>query len=103
MDVTIDGVRYRQSLETTDKREAKKEETKRIHQAASGLLAVKKTELAKLGLKEAVDEFLKEPKTEIDDSTYAKEKQLFSKPSDFFASMPVRDVQTQHLIWYRNE
>jgi hypothetical protein len=103
MDVTIDGVRYRQSLETTDKRKAAKEEKRRIQQSASGLLAVKTTDLAKLGFKEAVDEFLKDRKTEIADSSYRKERQLFAKPKEFFGSMPVKKIQAHHLLAYRSE
>jgi hypothetical protein len=40
--------------------------------------------LAKLGFKEAVDQFLKHRKSEIADSTYRKEKQLLAKPKEFF-------------------
>src|SRR5262249_41151744 len=45
----------------------------------------------------------KERKTEIADYTYRKEKQLLAKPKDFFGSMIVKRIQSQHLLSYRAE
>ena len=57
MDNTVDGVRYRQPLETTNWQEARKREKELIKQAALGLLAAKTADFARLGFSEAADRY----------------------------------------------
>jgi hypothetical protein len=52
----VDGVRYRQSLETTDWREAQKREKELIAQATQGRLSASHQDFTKLSFSEAAKE-----------------------------------------------
>jgi hypothetical protein len=55
-DFTVNGQRFRQSLDTTDWREAQAKEKERIAQASEGKLASNGVKYARLGFTEAADE-----------------------------------------------
>ncbi len=57
-DFTVNGQRYKQSLQTTDWREAKSKEKELIGQAEVGKLAPAGQKFAKLGFAEAADRYL---------------------------------------------
>jgi hypothetical protein len=58
-DFFVDGQRFRQTLETTDWREAKAKEKELIANAKAGKIACKKVLIAKLPFRDAVDRFIK--------------------------------------------
>jgi integrase len=57
-DFFIDGIRYRQSLETTDWREAQSRERDLIKKAKEGILAARVNDLAKLTFRDAAQRFI---------------------------------------------
>lgn len=64
MDVTVHGVRYREALDTTDKREALTLEKKRVAEILAGKAASKSgREFARKPFREAADQFLEDRTT----------------------------------------
>lgn len=59
-DFFVDGQRFRQTLETTDWREAKAREKELIANAKAGKIACKKVLVAKLPFQDAVECFIKD-------------------------------------------
>src|SRR5215469_7116813 len=57
-DFSVNGQRYRQSLDTTDWREAQAKEKELIAQASHGKLAPLNQQFARLGFSEAAERFL---------------------------------------------
>jgi integrase len=85
-DFTVNGERVRQTLETTDKREAIQRERDLITQAKSGKLATGLTaELARLPFREAVDRYLEERSVSAESARPETVRQegcyFFSKPT----------------------
>jgi len=103
IDSTVEGVRYRQPLKTTNWQKAKQEEKKVVQQALAGTLSRKTEGFARLGFSDAVDQFLIERKPEIAPASYKKEKQLFAKPKLYFGAKPLRKIETQDLLDYRTD
>jgi len=103
MDATVDGIRYRIPLKTKNWQEAKKREKERITDAAEGRLSQKCDNFARLGFSDAADKFLEGRKIELCESSYKKEKQLLVRPKRHFGSLPLRRVETHHLLAYRDQ
>lgn len=59
-DFSINGARYRQSLETTDWRQAQAREKEKIAQASAGNLSPAGQQFARLGFSIAADRFLED-------------------------------------------
>lgn len=57
-DFSVNGVRYRFSLETTDWREAQSREKEKIAQASAGKLAPSNQQFARLAMTEALGRYL---------------------------------------------
>jgi hypothetical protein len=57
-DFSINGVRYRMSLDTTDWREAQSREKEKITQASMGKLAPSSQQFARLAFIEAADRYV---------------------------------------------
>ena len=69
-DFMINGERYRQTLETGDRREAVQRERDLITQAKEGKLASRTESLARVPLAEAFDRYLKERELEISNARH---------------------------------
>jgi integrase len=89
-DFTVNGERYRQTLETGDKREAVQRERDLVAQAKQGKLAGRLTDLARVNLPEAFDRYLKERELEISN---ARHEWDCSKPlRSFFESKRLNQI-----------
>jgi integrase len=97
----VDGVRYRQSLDTTDWREAQKKEKDLIVEAKQGKLAPSRQHFAKLPFTEAAEDYLNERKPELSRSSQQKEQQLLVKPSDFFQQRRLSKIATEDILRFR--
>jgi len=69
-DFTVNGERYRQTLETSDRREAVQRERDLTAQAKQGKLAGRLVDLARVNLSEAFDRYLKERELEISNARH---------------------------------
>jgi len=101
IDITVDGVRYRQSLETKNWQEAKQKEKERIQQATAGRLNKRVETFARLAFGEASDKYLEERRGSLAESSYKKEKQLLVPLKRFFEANPIRKISNQHVLDYR--
>lgn len=79
MDVMVHGIRYREALDTTDKREALALEKKRVGEIQQGKGASKTgRDFARMPFTAAADKFLEERKPHVAERTYILERNLLS-------------------------
>jgi hypothetical protein len=100
-DFSMNGQRFRQSLDTTDWREALSEEKKLIAQAQTGKLSAAGQSFARLAFTEAVERYLDGRKLELSDRSLRKERQLLVQPSRFFGATTLTRISTESLLAYR--
>jgi hypothetical protein len=73
-DFSVNGQRFRQSLDTSDWREAQAKEKELIAQASDGKLTPSRQEYARLRFSEAADEYLQSRSLELSASSMKKER-----------------------------
>jgi len=100
-DFSVNGVRYRQSLNTTDWRQAQSDEKNLIADATKGKLAPASKKFARLAFDEAADRYLETRQLELSDRSYKKERQLLVEPRRFFASVALMRIGAEELLAYR--
>jgi hypothetical protein len=100
-DFSVNGVRYRQSLDTTDWRQAQADEKDLIADATKGKLAPASKKFARLAFGEAADRYLENRRLELSDRSYKKEHQLLVEPRRYFASIAVMRLGAEDLLAYR--
>ena len=100
-DFFVDGQRYRQSLHTSDWREAQKEQKKLISEAEQGKLAPTGQHFAKLGFSEAADRYIESRRVELSEASVKKERQLLVQPCCFFRSELLARISAERLLSFR--
>jgi integrase len=100
-DFSLNGQRFRQSLDTTDWREALKREKEKIGQAQTGKLSAEGQSFARLAFTEAADRYLNSRKVELSARSLKKERQLLVHPKLFFGVTPVGHISAETLLDYR--
>jgi hypothetical protein len=80
----VDGQRIRQSLGTSDWREAQSKEKELIAQATQGNIAASHQGFARLPFSQAATTYCNGRKLELSQSSQKKERQLLVKPREFF-------------------
>jgi integrase len=100
-DFSVNGVRYRISLDTVDWREAKSREKEKITQASIGKLASSNRQFARLAFSEAADRYLESRKLELSTRSLKKERQLLVHPRQFFGATSLNRVDSESLLAYR--
>jgi hypothetical protein len=80
----VDGQRFRQSLGTTDWREAQAREKKLIAQATQGILSASHQGFARLSFVQAAEHYFNGRKLELGEASQKKERQLLVKPCAYF-------------------
>ena len=100
-DFSVNGQRFRQPLDTTDWREALKNEKEKIGQAQTGKLSVAGQSFARLAFTEAAERYLDSRKLELSARSLKKERQLLVQPSRFFETTPLARITTESLLAYR--
>jgi len=100
-DFSVNGQRFRQSLDTTDWRKALSEEKKLIAQVQTGKLSATRQEFARLAFTEAAERYLDSRKPELSERTLKKERQLLVQPSRFFGTTKLARITTDNLLAYR--
>jgi integrase len=97
----VDGIRYRQSLETTDWREAQASEKKLIAQAEQGKLNSSHEGFAKLPFLIAAEVYFGGRKLQLGESSQKKERQLLVKPREFFQRKSPSKITAQDVQRFR--
>lgn len=97
-DFSVNGVRYRQSLDTTDWRQAQAQEKELIADATKGKLAPASKKFARLAFTEAADRYLETRSLELSARSYKKERQLLIEPRRFFASIALMRIGAEELL-----
>jgi integrase len=102
MDVMVHGVRYREALETTDRREASSLEKKRVAEIQAGKAASKTSrDFARRPFTEAADQFLEERKPHVAERTYVLERNLLSSLRKFFGERPLLHIKAEDISAYQ--
>jgi len=97
----VDGVRYRQSLETGDWREAQAKEKVLITQATQGNLNASHQGFAKLAFPQAAESYFNGHKLELGESSQKKERQLLVKPCEFFQQKCLFRITPEDVLRFR--
>jgi integrase len=97
----VDGIRYRQSLETGDWREAQAKEKVLITQAAQGNLNASHQGFAKLAFAQAANSYFNGRKLELGESSQKKERQLLVKPCEFFQQKCLSMITLEDVLRFR--
>jgi len=97
----VDGVRYRQSLETGDWREAQSKEKVLIAQAAQGILNASHKGFGKLAFAQAAESYFSGRKLELGESSQKKERQLLVKPCEFFQQKCLSKISIEDVLRFR--
>jgi integrase len=97
----VNGQRFRQSLGTTDWREAQSKEKQLIAEASEGKLTHNSTALARLPFAQAADEYVSARKLELATASQAKEKQLLVQLRAYFKQEPLKVITVKRITDYR--
>jgi integrase len=97
----VNGLRFRQSLETSDWREAQAKEKELIAQATQGNVAASHQGFAKLPFAQAAASYFNGRKLELSASSQRKEKQLLVKPRQFFQEKCLTKIVAEDVLGFR--
>jgi len=97
----VGGQRFRQSLETSDWREAQAQEKQLIAEASEGKLTHNSGSIARQVFGDAADDYLTSRKLELATSSQAKEKQLLVQLRVFFKDHPLKAITAKRISEYR--
>ena len=102
VDVTVHGVRYREALDTTDKREALALEKKRVGEILAGKAASKSgREFARKPFGQAADQFLELRKPHVAARTHQLEGNLLRPLRKFFGERSLLRVRAEDISAYQ--
>ncbi|MGA8150434.1 MAG: site-specific integrase [Terriglobales bacterium] len=102
-DFTVNGERFRQSLETTDWREAQTSQKKKIADAQAGKLSPTRQEFARLNFREAAERFLEDRKPQLAPLSIRTEKERARVVNRTFGEVPVRRLKPENILAYVRE
>jgi len=97
----VNGQRFRQSLCTTDWREAQAKEKELIAEAQAGKLHQTSTSLARQSFVDAADDYVTARKLELAAASQAKEKQLLVQLRAYFKQEPLKAITAKRITEYR--
>jgi len=97
----VDGQRFRQSLETSDWREAQAKEKVLIAAAEQGKLSATSQDFARLLFDDAATKYLEGRIPELAESSQQKERQLLVKPKEYFRGKRLRNITAEDVLGYR--
>ena len=97
-DFSVNGQRFRQSLDTTDWREAQSKEKQRIAEAEAGKLSPTKQEFARLKFREAAERFLEDRKPRLAAFSVRTERERAKIVSQTFGDTQVRRIKPEDIL-----
>jgi integrase len=99
-DFSVNGQRFRLSLDTSDWREAQRQQKEKIADAQEGRLTPSGQELARLSFREAADRYIESRSLDLAERSRAKEKELLSHPKRAFGGLPLSKLTPEMLRDY---
>jgi integrase len=99
-DFSVNGQRFRQSLETTDWREAQAKEKELIGQASAGKLAPASQQFSKLNVGEAIERYLDDRAAHVQPRSKRSESDHAKPLREYFNSLPVSRIDTDSILSY---
>ena len=99
-DFSVNGVRYRLSLATTDWREAQAREKEKITQASEGKLAPSNQQFARLALPEALDRYLADRSAYVAPPSHRSESDHSKPLREYFGATPVARILGESVLAY---
>jgi integrase len=99
----VDGIRYRESLKTTDWREAQKRERDAIEKARAGKLAAKHKATALLTFKQAAEQFVTDPARDLKPLSVRTEKERMRAVNKLLGDRRVKALVADDVIAYIRE
>ena len=100
-DFSVNGQRFRESLDTTDWREAQTRQKELIGKANAGRLAHSGERFARLAFGDAADRYLQGRRLELSAGSLKKERQLLVQPRRFFGARQLLRISPEDLQTYR--
>jgi integrase len=97
----VNGQRFRQSLNTTDWREAQAKEKELVTQASAGKLSHTTTSMARQPFGLAADDYVAARHLELAPASRAKEKQLLVQLRVYFKDKPLKAITARQITDYR--
>jgi len=97
----VDGQRFRQSLDTSDWREAQAREKQLITEATRGNLSASYKSFAKLAFTHAAESYFNGRKLELSESSQKKERHLLVKPSEFLRQKCLSKITPEDVQRFR--
>ena len=99
-DFTLNGQRYRQSLDTSDWREAQTKEKELITQANQGKLAPTSQHFSNLAFNESADTYLADRLTRLAPRTVVTERERLKPLRAFFGSVKLKRISADEVREY---
>ncbi len=99
-DFSVNGHRYRQSLRTTDWREAQSRQMELIVEASQGNMAPSSQRFARLAFSEAADRYLAERKAYLAPLSIRTEKERLRPLKLYFGAMVVSRISPESVLSY---
>ncbi len=99
-DFAIDSVRYRQSLETTDWREAQSREKDKIAQASAGKLAYSNQQFARTSFSVAADRYLEDQEPHLALRSILTAQERLKPLKKFFGTTSLKRVTAESILKY---
>lgn len=99
-DFSINGVRYRMSLNTTDWREAQSQEKEKIAQASAGKIGPTSQQFARLAFTEAADRYVEDRKGRLGKRSLATEEERLKPLRRYFGSTPLNRIGPESIRTY---
>jgi len=99
-DFSVNGQRFRQSLDTTDWREAQSKEKELIAQASAGKLAPASQQFSKLNVGEAVDRYLEDRAAHVQPRSKRSESDHAKPLREYFGLLPVARIDADSIHAY---
>ena len=104
MDVTVGGTRYREALDTTDKREALKLEKKRIGELQQGVGTSSKIgDFSRLPFSKAGPTYVERRKGRVAERTTQLDSERLVPLTKFFAERTLRKITANEIAGYQNQ
>lgn len=100
-DFSVNGQRFRISLDTTDRRKAVSEADDRLVKAKQGKLSTASQSFARLAFTEAADKYLASRKLELAPASLTKETQLLVKLKEYFGLTRLNKITAEMVLGYR--
>jgi integrase len=99
-DFTVNGQRFRQSLETSDWREAQSKEKELIAQASAGKLAPSSQQFSKLNVNDAIERYLEDRAAHVQPRSKRSESDHAKPLREYFGSLSIARIDADSILAY---